>query len=130
MKKSMKFFLIVVATVIVLRFILAFVPASSFVYNDFYHHVYIGVLLLFVLAFYNYQFHHKLFYLFAIALGLIVDELVYLLPIFVAMPSKESYFSWVSFASLIVGLIILYLLKDLIVREVKATQTVKKKKKR
>ncbi|MBT4397395.1 hypothetical protein HOD38_03950 [archaeon] len=130
MKKSMKFFWVVFVTVILVRLVMFFVPANNMAYADYYHHAYFGILFLFVLILYNYQFHHKLFYLFAVAIGLIVDEVIYLLPILIDDISKAGYYSWYSWILTGLGLGIVYVLRDLLVKEVEITQTVDKKRKK
>jgi hypothetical protein len=123
MKKKDKFFLVVLATVLLFRLVLFFAPASSFFFEDYYHHVYIGVLLVFIFAFVNYELHQRFFYVFAIAIGLIVDEIIYLIPIPIEQHiGKEPYFSFVSFGLMFVGLGLVYLLRGLIVKEVKDTR--------
>ena len=113
-------------TTFLVRLILYFIPSDGALYGDDYHHIYFGLLMLLIFTLYNYELHHKLFYIFAIAVGLIVDEIVYLLPVFIANVSKDAYFSWYSFLFLLIGLTIVYLLKDLIVEEVEFTQRAKK----
>jgi hypothetical protein len=125
MKKSMKFFWVVFATVMAVRLFMFFVPADNLAYEDYYHHAYFGVIFLLALVLYNHQFHHKLFYLFAVAIGLIVDETIYLLPVLIEDISKAGYYSWYSWILTAVGLFIIYILRDLIVEEVKITQTSK-----
>ncbi|MBL7051405.1 hypothetical protein ISS04_04590 [Candidatus Woesearchaeota archaeon] len=122
MKKKDKFFLVVLATVLLFRLGLFFAPADSFFFEDYYHHVYIGVLLVFAFAFLNYELHQRFFYLFAVAIGLIVDEIVYLIPIPIEQHiGKAPYFSWESFVLMFVGLLAVYLMRGLLIKEVKDT---------
>ncbi|MBT4174808.1 hypothetical protein HOC80_00080 [archaeon] len=130
MKKEDKFFLVVLATVILVRMVLFFLPGDEFFYNDYYHHIYFGMLLMFVFAFYNYEMHHKLFYPFAVAVGFIIDELIYLFPWFMNDINKEAYFSWYSLCFTAVGLIVVYVMRKFFVKEVNITFNLRKKLKR
>tara|TARA_Y100000310_G_C20445112_1_gene698003 strand:+ start:513 stop:884 length:372 start_codon:yes stop_codon:yes gene_type:complete len=123
MKREDKFFLVVLATVLLLRLVIAFIPSSSAIFSDYHHHVYTGVLLVFVFAVYNYELHHKLFYPFAVAIGFIIDELIYLLPFFTDDIVKGDYFGFYSFLFLAFGLVVVFVMRKMFVREILVTQS-------
>ena len=122
MKKKDKFFLVVLATVLLFRLVLFFAPGDSFFFEDYYHHVYVGVLLVFIFAFLNYELHQRFFYLFGVAIGLIVDEIIYLIPIPIEQHiGKIPYFSLSSLSLMFIGLLVVYLMRGLLIKEVKDT---------
>jgi hypothetical protein len=122
MKKEDKFFLVVLFTILAFRIVLFLLPSDLFIFNDYYHHIYTGVILVFIFAIYNYELHHKLFYPFAIAIGMIVDELVYLMPFFVNSVGKGSYFSFYSFLFMLFGLVVVFVTRKMFVKEVLDTR--------
>jgi len=122
MEKGDRFFLAVLATVLLVRLFILLMPVDFFIFQDYYHHIYVGILLIFVFALLNYELHLKLFYPFAIAIGLVVDELVYLLPFFMGNTTKGDYFSSYSLFFMIFGLVIVYVIRELFVKEIKDTQ--------
>jgi len=109
-----KFLIIFLATIIITRFILYFIPRSNYIYLDSFHHIYIGIILLVL------YFIFKNNSIIAVALGLIVDEIA-LAPFYIAdlinkpLAPKEfwAYWSLYSVVSVIIlaFLVSFYLIK-------------------
>jgi len=70
--KKQKFILVFLLTILLARIIIYFIPRNSFIYQDQFHHIYIGIILLMI-----YFLVKKLSSdnLLAVSLGLIIDEI-------------------------------------------------------
>jgi len=77
-KQSKKKFIIVfLATILIIRFLIysvpKFIPPSSIIWGDKFHHAFLGIILLII--YFPIKNQKYSFYLLAIALGLIVDQI-------------------------------------------------------
>jgi len=109
MKRENKFFLIIILTVFITRMFLLFIPTNSIIYTDSYHHIYTGIIALVVLTIINYKFHKKIFYPFAIVMGMILDEIIYIIPPILEDTNKSSYFAPQAMIYLTITLIIVFI---------------------
>ena len=79
-KQSKHFIFVFLATIIVLRAFLYFIPRTSTIYTDKFHHIYLGLILLLIYFLIHTHTHSK--YLLALTLGLIADQIT-VLPLYI-----------------------------------------------
>jgi len=73
-KQSRKNFIIVfVATIVITRFLIFLTPRTSFIYQDNFHHIFIGIAFLIIYFFTKHKRYSD--YFLAIILGLIADQI-------------------------------------------------------
>ena len=114
------FLIIVFLTIIISRLFLWFVPGQSWIFNDDMHHIYYGLLLLLVVVVLDRQWHHeKLLVPFSIAVGLVVDELVFLFP-GVYGYGKDFYFGFPSMFGMFVLVFLIVIFRSKILMGLEA----------
>ena len=86
-------------------------PADSFIFHDSLHHLYYGVLLILIVLLVDRKLHHVLLIPFSIAIGLIADELTFLLPL-IYSEGKEAYFSFPSVFGIIILILLIFIFRD------------------
>ena len=126
MKKEYTFILAFLATIVIERIFLFFAPSANFIWNDNLHHLYYGVILIFASIIYKNKLNKSIVIPFAVGLGLIADELIFLLPFFYGDGTKYYYFSLPS----VIGVILIALLVVLLRRKIIKKIEIKKKKKK
>jgi len=111
MKKTNIFIILFLATILVIRTILYFIPKTNIVYSDFFHHSFIG--LAFILIYFMIRKYNFSYYFLAITLGIIADQIsaapfyiTYLLNTPLAPHSFWKYWSPYSLISTIIIIII------------------------
>jgi len=100
MKEKIKFTLVFLLTILLTRIIIYLVPRNSFIYQDQFHHIYLGIILLII-----YFLLKASDNLLAVSLGLIIDEITqvpfYLASLFNYPLVQISFWSYWSNYSLI-----------------------------
>ncbi|MAG45542.1 MAG: hypothetical protein CMH63_02090 [Nanoarchaeota archaeon] len=109
--KLSKFTLVFLLTIIIVRLFLYFIPRTSTLYTDEFHHIYIGIALLVIYFFLKHKEFSK--YILAVTLGLIADQisalpfyLAYLINKPLTSPSFWAYWSPYSQISTLIVIII------------------------
>ena len=107
MKEKQRFLLVFLLTILITRIIVFFIPRTSFIYTDQFHHSYFGFMLLIVYIFI------KNYYLLAVSLGLIIDQITqapfyiaHLIGKGLAQPSFWAYWSSYTLISTLIAVII------------------------
>ena len=76
-KQSKKFIIVFLATIIIIRILIfyipAFIPEARIIWQDKFHHAFLGIILLAI--YFLIKTKKYAFYFLAIALGLIVDQI-------------------------------------------------------
>lgn len=73
MKKSTNFLIILLTTILITRTFLYFLPRTSRIYTDRFHHIYIGLALLII--YFLIRTYYFSYYLLAFTLALILDQI-------------------------------------------------------
>jgi len=105
------FIVIVLLTIIFARIMIWYWPADSFIFYDKLHHIYYGILLLLVVLIMDRKLHHVLLVPFGIAIGLIVDEVTFLLPL-IYDSGKAAYFSFPSVFGIFILVLVVFIFRD------------------
>jgi len=105
------FIVIVLLTIIFTRIMLWFVPENSFIFFDHWHHIYYGLFIVLVVLIMDRKLHHVLLIPFSIAIGLIADELMFLLPL-IYSTGKVAYFSFPSLLGIIILTLIIFVFRN------------------
>lgn len=113
-KKETLFIIVFLATILAERITAFFTPTASFVFHDRLHHLYYGIIFMVILIMYNRKLYRQLFIPFAIGLGLIADELFFLMPPFYGDGSKAYYFKVPSVAgAILIALLVIIFRKSI-----------------
>ena len=80
------------ATVIISRLMLYFTSAGNMLWRDNLHHLHFGIVLVVISLFCLKVFEYDMVVPFAVGLGMIADELIFLLPFFYGTGAKQYYF--------------------------------------
>ncbi len=118
-KKENIFILFFFATILIERIILLLTSAQNWQWFDKMHHIYLGIGIVFILMLYNRKFGHHLIIPFAIGLGLIADEIIFLIPFFYKDGDKSDYFGIVSLIGTILIIILVLVLRKNILNYIK-----------
>jgi len=105
------FIIITLLTIIFTRIRIWFIPNDSFIFFDNWHHIYYGILLLVIVLIMDKKLHHVLLIPFSISVGLILDELTFILPM-IYSHGKEAYFSFPSVFGIFVLILIIFIFRD------------------
>ena len=124
MKRENKFFLIIILSVLITRLSLLLIPTDSWIYADSYHHIYTGIIALVILTIINYEFHKKIFYPFAIVIGMILDEIIYIIPPILEDTNKSSYFAPQAMIYLTITMIVVFIWRKSITNLVSGHSTI------
>ena len=116
MKEKQKFVLIFLLTILFTRIIVFFIPRTTFIYTDQFHHAFIGIFLLVIYAFIRNQ------YLLAVLLGLVIDQITqapfYIADLFNYNLVEKSFWSYWSNYS-VVSTTILIIISIILIKKYK-----------
>jgi hypothetical protein len=86
------FVIVFLATIIISRLLLLFISAESWIWGDSLHHIHYGIIIVAVSLLCLKVFEYDMVVPFAVGIGLIADELIYILPFFYGTGAKHHYF--------------------------------------
>ncbi|MEK6835248.1 MAG: hypothetical protein AABX61_03235 [Nanoarchaeota archaeon] len=113
MKKENFFYLIIILTILIARLSVIIFPNKSLYINGIHiHHLWYGVILILVAVFLK-NYKEVKFYCHAIGIGLITDELVFIV---VLGGEINLYFNTISILGMIILLLIIYQFRKKIIK--------------